>query len=132
MKIESEILKDSMLAASENGAKVFRNNTGTAWQGDVVRLRGGDILIKNARIVHFGLCTGSSDLIGWRPVKITQGMVGQTIAQFVAVECKTPSYNRASKDQKNFLAQVRKAGGVAVIARREGEDGVSFEEVGEC
>lgn len=83
-------------------AKIFRNNTGRLKQGN--------------RIVHFGLCRGSSDLIGWTPVEITPEMVGQTVAVFTAVEVKTPK-GRATKEQKNFIEQVRSAGGLAGVAR---------------
>jgi hypothetical protein len=72
---------------------------------------------------------GSSDLIGWRPLKITMSMVGQTIAQFVAGEVKTDEYNTLDTDQKIFLANVVKAGGLALIIERDGKDGVIFTEV---
>lgn len=83
-------------------AKIFRNNTGSLKQGN--------------RTVHFGLCRGSSDLIGWTPVEITPDMVGQTVAVFTAVEVKTPK-GRATKEQKNFIDRVLKDGGLAGIAR---------------
>lgn len=83
-------------------AKIFRNNTGSLKQGN--------------RTVHFGLCRGSSDLIGWTPVEITPEMVGQTVAVFTAIEVKTPK-GRATKGQKNFIEQVKNAGGIAGIAR---------------
>lgn len=83
-------------------AKIFRNNTGSLKQGN--------------RTVHFGLCRGSSDLIGWTPTVITPEMVGQTVAVFTAIEVKTPK-GRATKEQKNFIDQVKNAGGIAGIAR---------------
>ena len=91
-------------------AKIFRNNTGRIKQG--------------GRVIHFGLCRGSSDLIGWTPVEITPDMVGQTVAVFTAIEVKTPK-GRASKEQKNFIEQVQNAGGMAGIAR-SAEDAVNI------
>ena len=39
--------------------------------------------------MRFGLCKGSSDLIGLRVLEITPKLVGQRLAQFVALEVKT-------------------------------------------
>lgn len=104
------------LALSKAGATVFRNNTGMGWTGESFVNRQGDRVIKNARPLHAGLTKGSSDLIGWKSVLVTPDMVGKTIAVFLAVEVKTGS-GRATKEQLNFIDQVRKAGGIAGIAR---------------
>lgn len=68
------------------------------------------------RFIRYGLFVGSSDLIGWRTVTITPDMVGQTFAQFLSVEVKTPK-GVLSPEQRTWLENVRKAGGVAVVAR---------------
>lgn len=122
------------LKLSAMGARLFKNAMGLGFAGSVAEeyedSSGHVVTLRGARRVKFGVCNpGGSDLIGWRPLKISSGMVGQTVAQFVAVECKTPAYNRASEEQRNFLSQVARSGGVAMIARREGDDGVSFEEI---
>ena len=96
--------------------RIFRNNTGMGWIGQVVSKTPTTITLKNPRPLHAGLCTGSSDLIGWKSVVITPDMVGKTIAAFTAVEVKTSS-GRATADQLNFIEQVRKAGGIAGIVR---------------
>jgi hypothetical protein len=124
----------AMMRLSKMGARVFKNAQGQAFAGRVVEeyedSAGHCVTLAGARRLRFGVCNpGGSDLIGWRPIEITREMVGQTLAQFVAVECKTDGYSTASKEQKQFLGEVAKAGGVAVIARREGEDAVSFEEI---
>lgn len=77
----------------------------------------GDVIIRNARTMRCGLCTGSSDLIGWRTVEIGPGDVGRRIAQFVAVEVKVTTGE--SPDQVMFRQTVLKAGGVAIVARSE-------------
>lgn len=100
---ESEITNKIRLAASKLGAKIFRNNVG---------------LIKDAkgRIHRFGLCKGSSDLIGYVPIEITQDMVGKKIAVFSAIEAKAAK-GKASDDQKNFIRVILENGGLAGIAR---------------
>lgn len=99
---ESTILKQIWAALSQS-ATLFRNNVGVAFQ-------------PNGQVIKYGLCKGSSDLIGWRPIDITQDMVGKTIAQFIAVEVKTKT-GRPTKEQINFLHQLDKAGGCAILAK---------------
>ena len=99
--IERKIILDS----AKLGMILFKNEVGMAYT-------------KNGFPIHFGLCKGSSDLIGWRTVKITQEMVGKDIAQFCAVEVKKDkngSY-RATDEQKRFIEAVNKAGGFGVVA----------------
>lgn len=85
------------------GTRLWRNNTG--------RLRD-----ESGRLVTFGLCPGSADLIGYRTVTITPDMVGQTVAVFAAVEVKAPR-GRPTPEQTAFLEHVTAAGGLAGIAR---------------
>ena len=59
---------------------------------------------------------GGSDLIGYRRVRVTAEMVGQEIAQFAAVEVKTPR-GRVRPEQQQFIDHVVSAGGIAGIAR---------------
>jgi len=127
-------LKLAQIILSKKGWRVFSNPMGAGFVGKVTAEyndSGGHVVeLIGARRLPFGVCNpGGSDGIGWRPLKITEAMVGQTVAQFVAVECKTKAYKTASKDQKNFLAQVVRAGGLALIAMREGDDGVIFDEI---
>ena len=55
-------------------------------------------------------------MIGYRRVRVTEEMVGQEIAQFAAVEVKTPK-GRVKPEQQQFINHVLSAGGVAGIAR---------------
>ena len=90
--------------ATEYGARLFRNNVG--------RLQD-----RKGKYVNFGVCNpGGSDLIGWRPVTITQNMVGRKVAQFFAVEVKT-GRDKLTQQQKAFGDKVTLDGGLFIEAR---------------
>jgi hypothetical protein len=98
---ERRIQADIQLAA--NGpARLWRNNTGA-------------LKDQRGQLVRYGLCPGSSDLIGYRSVVITPDMVGQRLAVFAAVEVK--DRGRATAQQEAFISLVQQAGGLAGIAR---------------
>ena len=118
---ELNIQKSIMLAVSKY-SRMFRNNVGTGWVGKVSATKDGGKYIKDARPLKAGLCTGSSDLIGWTTKTITPEMVGCKVAIFTALEIKTPT-GKATPEQMNFIQQVRLGGGLAGIAR-SGEDAV--------
>ena len=101
---EAAIQQQIRLALSRAGVVAFRNNVGQYTD------------TKTGRPIQYGLCVGSSDLIGWTTVTVTPEMVGSTVAVFTAVEVKTPT-GRPTEHQLNFIAQVIKAGGFAGIAR---------------
>lgn len=90
MKRETDILQECRLAASSCGAVVFRNNTGKLQDA-------------RGRWVDFGLCVGSSDLIGWYH------------GRFLAIEVKRPGKS-ATRHQENFIDAVNNAGGIAFVA----------------
>lgn len=100
---ETTLMQRIMLAASKiPGVRLFRNNTG----------------FDSAAKVKYGLCVGSSDLIGWKTITIEPKHVGQKIAVFVALEVKTES-GRPTKDQLNFIDVVDHSGGHAGIVRSD-------------
>lgn len=112
-------------AASQLGARLFRQNVGQAWVGKVergngrmVRLGPADVLLRNARPFHAGV-TGMSDLGGWMPVEVTADMVGSTVALYVQVEVKDGA--RPTKEQLAWIAAVNNAGGRAGVAHNEAE-----------
>lgn len=125
---ESLLLKQIQVAASSLGARLFRNNVGLGWVGEVIRpakpvtvsVTPGDILIRRARPLHAGLCEGSGDLIGFKSIQITPEMVGRTVAVFASVEVKT-HHTRTTKEQFAFQNAVREAGGIGIIARTKEE-----------
>lgn len=100
---EQAIQQRIRLALSKGPTRLWRNNTGA--------LRDA-----NGQLVRYGLCAGSSDLIGYRTITITPDMVGQRLAVFAAVEVKAPK-GRPTPEQTAFLEHVRAAGGIAGIAR---------------
>jgi hypothetical protein len=103
------------------GARLFRNNIGEAWLGQAAKTKEGGVYIKAPKRVIYGLRVGSSDKIGWTPVTVTPSMVGQTLAVFTAVEEKSLAYPTLTPDQRNFLDQVAKAGGLGYVARETAE-----------
>lgn len=102
---EKDVERKIILHASEIGSTLFKNNVGV--------LRDG-----KGNVVRYGLCNGSSDLIGWTPVTITGDMVGKKVAVFTAVEVKKNKYGayRATDKQKAFIKAVLSNGGYAGVA----------------
>jgi len=98
---ESDIQRSIMLALSQAGCLIWRNNSG--------------ILKNPAGIpIKFGIGNpGGSDLIGIAPG-----------GRFIAIEVKTPK-GRATPEQIRFIEAVKKHGGIAGIARSV-EDALSL------
>lgn len=111
MNPETRLQHEIMLALSEAGCTVFRNNTGQAWLGKPIHQAGDQVTLQGAHKIPFGLCVGSADLIGIAPD-----------GRFLAVEVKVPESGsrragRVSPEQRDFLAAVNAAGGIGGIAR---------------
>jgi hypothetical protein len=113
MNKETAVQHKIMLALSEAGCLVWRNETSGAWVGRVIHKAGDQVTLNNAHMIRFGLAIGSSDLVGITPT-----------GRFLAVEVKTTT-GRATKEQEVFIDAVRRAGGVAGIAR-SAEDALSL------
>lgn len=119
MAERDELVNPILMRASAMGARLFRQNVGMAWVGKVIR-NGHQVMVTEARPLHVGLCTGSSDIIGITPVVITPEMVGKTVGVFTAYEAKTGKMP-TSNDQKKFIAMVRRLGGIAKVVRSPDE-----------
>jgi len=104
---ESAILKIARLIATKLGIITFRNNVGKTKTQD-------------GRFINFGLCKGSSDLIGWKTVQINETMIGKTVAVFVAIECKREG-GVYTPEQITFLNNVGRAGGIAIKFSKESD-----------
>ena len=106
MNQETLIQRAIMLALSEADCIVWRNNTAGAYVGKVLHKAGDQVTLGNSHLVQFGLCKGSSDIIG----------IHCPTGRFLAVEVKTKT-GRASPEQIQFIEAVRSSGGIAGIAR---------------
>lgn len=103
MNGETAVMRLIMLALA-GIATIFRNNIGAVKMPDGSYLRygvGGK---------------GASDLIGWKSIVVTQAMVGQRLAVFVAIEVKDGK-GRTTPEQDHFIQVVHDAGGLAGVAR---------------
>lgn len=117
---EHAIQQRILLACGSGDARLWRNNVGTGWAGQATKvtagnlraasaaLRPGDVVIRQGRPLHAGLCVGSSDLIGYRRI--------DGVAQFVALEVKSAT-GRPTAQQTQFLNHITNAGGCAGIVR---------------
>lgn len=92
VKAERNVQALILMALSEAGCLVWRQDTGAYKAPD-------------GRLIRYGLCKGSSDVIG----------VAKD-GRFLAVEVKTET-GRVSPEQVAFLDAVRRAGGRAGVAR---------------
>ena len=124
---EGRAQQEIRLAASQQGLRLWRNNVGATpaaveyhcprchFEGEAKQ-----------RVVRYGLANDSqqlnavvksSDLIGVMPRLITPELVGTTIGQFIAVECKRPGWRYTGKGreeaQQAYLAVVSGKGGLA-------------------
>jgi len=93
---ESNVQALILLALSEAGCLVWRQNTGS-------------LPDRNGRLVRFGLCVGSSDIVGL----CSDG-------KFLAIECKT-AIGQPTDAQLRFIQAVQRQGGRAGIARSAAE-----------
>jgi len=125
---ESSLLREIQLAFTNLGARLFRNNTALGWAGratqyykqQTVKVGPGDVLVRSAHPLKAGLCVGSSDLIGWTTIVISEDMVGRPVAVFTAIEGKTGRL-QATEEQVKFIQAVNMAGGYAGVARSSGD-----------
>lgn len=115
MKSESQVQDAVRLAASKAGWLLWRNNVGAGKLDNGSFIRWG--LANDTKAMNESL--KSSDLIGIRPVLITQEMVGSVIGQFVAREVKREGWRRTGSDREQaqdaFIQLVNSRGGDAAF-----------------
>ena len=117
---EALIQKQVRLEAAQKGMILWRNNSGTAFDA-------------SGNFFRFGLANDSgkmnktiksSDLIGIRPVVVTQDMVGKTLGLFVAKEVKRGDWEfkgtEREQAQLKFIELVRSMGGEADFVKEVG------------
>jgi len=98
--IQTRIL---LAIGSLKNVRLWRNNVGVAKHDNGARTR-------------YGLCNGSSDLIGFTRVTVTPDMVGRKVAVFTAIEVKGPR-TKVTCEQEAFINLVKKSGGYAGVAK---------------
>jgi hypothetical protein len=112
---EGLLIADIQMALANERVRLFRNQVGQyEWAP--------------GKWIRYGLCKGSSDLIGWVPVTVTEGMVGETLALFCAVEVKTAGVEVTS-EQAHFIETINRAGGIAGVAHSLYEARLIFEHI---
>ena len=100
---EQELQQRIRLELARGPVRLWRNNVGA-------------LRDERGRLVTYGLCKGSSDLIGLRQVVIGPEHLGQTLAVFSALEVKT-TRGRIREEQEKFLQLVQQLGGRAGVVR---------------
>jgi hypothetical protein len=105
-QLERDIINDVRLEWGRRAdVRLFRNNVGV-----LPRPEGG--------MLTYGLCIGSSDLIGLKSIIVTPEMVGERVALFVALEGKVHG-SYPSPEQRAFIAMVKVLGGRAGVFRND-------------
>jgi hypothetical protein len=99
---EQELQQRIRLQLGSSPVRLWRNNVGA-------------LRDERGRLVTYGLCKGSSDLIGLRQVLIGPEHLGQTLAVFSAIEVKAPK-GRLREEQRSFLELVERFGGYSGVA----------------
>ena len=112
---EIELGKRICLMASQLGHRLFRSNVGEGWIGksqvfskvEKIEVYPGDVIIRKAKRIHFGLCNGQGDYIGWSKT-----------GKFISIEVKTET-GIIRPEQIDFSEAVKKSGGISGIVRDE-------------
>ena len=106
---EQELQQRIRLELGRGPVRLWRNNVGA-------------LRDQRGQLVSYGLCRGSSDLIGLRRLTIGPEHLGQSLAVFVAIEVKSER-GRLTAEQQQFLEVVREFGALAGVARSLPEAG---------
>jgi hypothetical protein len=112
---EAQLLADILLAHSRGNVRLWRQNSGTAWQGRIVSQDHSRLVLSPYYAIKLAP-EGTSDIGGLVSEIITADMVGRSIAVYTGIEGKTKT-GRVSPAQQAFLDMVLKMGGRAGIAR---------------
>ena len=116
---ESEILAYARMQATKMGGRLWRNQSGMAWQGEILNKSNNILHLRNPRPLKSGLTNGASDLIGFYSLSIKEEHLGKTLAIFWANEIKTKN-DKLSKEQLNFLYFIAESGGEAWETKFDG------------
>ncbi len=108
-RLERDVVKEiASWQADEPDVTLWRNNR-------------GDVMLASGERVRYGVGpNGACDFLGYRTIVITAAMVGAKIAQFIAVEAKSP-VGQPTTDQAAFICRIIAAGGKAGVARSDAD-----------
>ena len=112
--MNEKTIQNKILALGRGACRLFRANSGIAWQGQP-KQHGNNLLLSNFRKVQL-MPKGTPDIIGFKTVEIMPKDIGKKVAVFVVIETKAPN-GKITKEQANFLNIVREAGGMSGCAQ---------------
>jgi hypothetical protein len=117
---EAAVVAQVRLEATEKGGRLYRNNVGACYDeaGNFIRYGLANDSAKLNAVIKSG------DLIGIKPVIITQELVGHTIGQFWSRECKEGLWRYRGTErevaQLNWINHVNALGGDAAFCNGRG------------
>lgn len=121
MKSEAAILNDLRLEASEQGARLWRNNVGATMTNTGSYIRFG--LANDSMAVNQAI--KSADLIGIKPIIITEEHIGKQLGVFLSREVKKPGWqytgNARERAQLAWIDLINFLGGDARFVTGRGE-----------
>ena len=114
MKDESTVSQETQIRATHYNCILMRNNSGALLdsEGRLVRFGLGNVSKKHQDRIK------SSDLIGFKKVRITPDMVGKDVAVITVIEVKKEAWNPDKKfdkretAQSNFITWIKNNGGL--------------------
>lgn len=113
--VTEKTIQNNIRKLGKGPVRLFRANSGVAWQGSKARFVHGLLILEDASKIELQP-EGFSDLFGWKSMVIRPADVGKRVAVFVAVEVKDTK-GRESKAQKGFLALAKRMGALCGLAR---------------
>jgi len=112
---EFDLYPAIMADLSRGDTRLFRQNAGFAWQGQVIEQNANRLVLAHPRAIKLG-APGMADLGGVTSVIITPDMVGQRVGIDLQLEIKS-ARGRPSAEQINYISTMLSLGGRAGIAR---------------
>ena len=112
---ESQLLADILIAHSRGNVRLWRQNSGVAWQGRIIHQDHHRLILSPYYAVKLAP-EGTSDLGGGVSVTVTNEMVGLPVLIYTGIEGKSVR-GRITPQQHSFINMIRSLGGRAGIAR---------------
>lgn len=112
---ESQLLANILLDLSRDNTRLFRFNSGSAWQGRIVERTAQRLVLSPYYAIKLG-AEGMSDIGGLVSEVVTPEMVGRTVAISSWIEAKSIT-GRISPQQRAFIRMILERGGRAGVAR---------------